>query len=118
MLSDEVLAGLWDVNFAARGRTIDTEVRLGGGSTDMGNVSQVVPAIHPLVTFRGADAPPHNPAFTAIAVSPAADEALMDGAVSMAATVLDVALTPELRADFKARKAARPAGATQAEFSS
>ena len=118
VVSDDILAGLWDVNFAARGRTIDTEVRLGGGSTDMGNVSQVVPAIHPLITFRGADAPPHNPAFTAIAASPAADEALMDGAVSMAATVLDVALTPELRADFKARKAARPAGATQAKFSS
>jgi hypothetical protein len=35
----------------------------------------------------------------------------------MAATVLDVALTPELRADYQARKAARPAGATQAKFS-
>ncbi|MFT4297064.1 MAG: M20 family metallopeptidase [Micropruina sp.] len=117
VVSDDVLAELWDANFAARGRTIDTQLRLGGGSTDMGNVSQVVPAIHPLITFRGAEAAPHNPAFTAVAITPAADEALIDGAVSMAATVLDVALTPELRADFQARKAARPAGATQAKFS-
>ncbi|MFT3876044.1 MAG: M20 family metallopeptidase [Propioniciclava sp.] len=114
--SDETLSRLWDVNFAARGRTIDPGIHQGGGSTDMGNVSQVVPAIHPLVTIRGHQAPPHNPAFTAVAASPEADDTLIDGAVSMAATVLDVALTPGLRADFKARKAARPAGATQAKF--
>ncbi|HMR50735.1 MAG TPA: M20 family metallopeptidase [Arachnia sp.] len=117
VLSDDTLAELWDANFAARGRTIDTSVRLGGGSTDMGNVSQVVPSIHPLVTIRGHQAPPHNPAFTAVAITPEADETLIDGAVSMAATVIDAALTPEFRADFQRRKAERPAGATQARFS-
>nr|WP_281347445.1 M20/M25/M40 family metallo-hydrolase [Kocuria coralli] len=117
VVSDEVLAGLWDENFAQRGRTIDPEVRLGGGSTDMGNVSQVVPAIHPLQTFRGKQSPPHNPAFTEIAASPEADDAIIDGAVTMAATVVDVALNADLRADFQRRKAERPTGATQAKFS-
>lgn len=117
LVADDTLAELWDANFAARGRTIDTTARLGGGSTDMGNVSQVVPSIHPLLTIRGHQAPPHNPGFTAVAATPEADDAIIDGSVSMAQTVLDVALTPELRADFTARKAARPAGATQAKFS-
>lgn len=44
--ADDTLAALWDANLTARGRTLSgTPVR--GGSTDMGNVSQVVPAIHP-----------------------------------------------------------------------
>lgn len=116
LVHDEILADLWDANFAARGRVLDRDVHLGGGSTDMGNVSQVVPSIHPMLTFRGQQAPAHNPAFTAIAGSPEADEGVIDGAVTMAATVLDVALTPELRAEFKQRTAARPAGATQVPF--
>ncbi|MDF1487236.1 M20 family metallopeptidase [Tessaracoccus caeni] len=114
--SDQILADLWDVNFAARGRTIDPVVRQGGGSTDMGNVSQVVPSIHPMVSIRGHAAPPHNPAFTAVAITPEADDTTIDGAVSMAATVIDVALTPEIRAEFQRRKAERPAGATQVTF--
>lgn len=114
---DPALADLWDKNFEARGRVLDYSEQLGGGSTDMGNVSLVVPSIHPLLTFRGKHAPAHNPAFTEIAASPEADDAIIDGAVTMAATVIDVALSPDLRADFLRRKAERPAGATQAKFS-
>ena len=69
------------------------------------------------IGFRGKHAPAHNPAFTEIAASPEADAAIIDGAVTMAATVVDVVLDPELRADFQRRKAERPAGATQAKFS-
>ncbi|MFT3889768.1 MAG: amidohydrolase [Arachnia sp.] len=116
IVHDETLADLWDANFEACGRTLDKGAVLGGGSTDMGNVSQVVPAIHPMVTFRGMSAPAHNPAFTEVAASPEADQGVIDGAIAMATTVLDVALTPELRADFQRRKAARPAGATQVPF--
>ena len=116
LIHDDVLADLWDANLAARGRVLDPAAVLGGGSTDMGNVSQVVPSIHPLLTFRGAHAPAHNPAFTEVAGSPEADRCVIDGAVAMAATVLDVALTPGIRADFKQRTAARPSGATRAKF--
>lgn len=93
LLHDDTLADLWDRNFEARGRVLDYGEQLGGGSTDMGNVSLVVPSIHPLLTFRGKQAPAHNPAFTEIAGSAEADDAILDGAATMAATVLDVALT-------------------------
>ncbi len=113
---DETLADLWDANLPLTGRGVDSSRGLGGGSTDMGNVSQVVPSIHPLVTFIGQKAPAHNHAFTAAAITPSADDAVIDGAKTMAATVIDVAATPELRAKYQALKAARPKGATQAEF--
>lgn len=110
---DPTLAGLWDRNLEGLGRTIAEGPSIGGGSTDMGNVSQVVPAIHPMIAFLGHDDVPHNPAFAAAAATPEADDAVIDAAVAMAWTVLDVAYDAELRADFAARTAERPAGATR-----
>lgn len=109
---DAALAEIWDRNLVANGREI-TPSALGGGSTDMGNVSQVVPSIHPTIAFLGETGPGHNPDFTAAAASPAADEAIVDGATILAWTVLDVAADPELRADLLRRTAERPAGATR-----
>ena len=112
--SDPALAAFWDNNVLARGRTIvELSGALGGGSTDMGNVSQVVPAIHPLIAFLGETGPAHNPNFTTSAGTPAADDAALDGAVLLAWTTLDAALDPEVRADLKQRRAERPAGSTQ-----
>ncbi|RGE23242.1 M20 family metallopeptidase [Leucobacter sp. wl10] len=113
LVHDEAMADLWDRNLADRGRTIDRDAVLGGGSTDMGNVSRVVPSIHPMITFRGHSAPAHNPAFTEVAASPEGDEAVIDAAVTLAATVLDVAFDPGLRADYRRRSAERPEGATR-----
>jgi amidohydrolase len=114
VLPDQTLAGLWDRNLEGRGRAIVPFPNgVAGGSTDMGNVTQVLPAIHPLIAFLGEEGPAHNPGFTASAITPAADDAIVDSAIAMAWTVLDVALTPELRADFRARTAARPEGATR-----
>lgn len=111
--SDPLLAELWDRNLVATGRTIVDAPALGGGSTDMGNVSQVVPSIHPMIGFLGQEGVPHNPDFTAAAATPAADAAAIDAAVSMAWTVLDVALDDELRTEFLRRTADRPAGSTR-----
>ncbi len=109
---DERLAPLWDANLVRRGRTITME-RLGGGSTDMGNVSQVVPSIHPMIAVLGAASVPHHPDFAADAATPAADDAVLDGAAILAWTVLDAALTPDLRASLQREKAERPVGATR-----
>lgn len=114
---DETLAALWDANLTARGRSLTRAPITGGGpSTDMGNVSQVVPAIHPLIAILGETARPHTPGFTAAAVTPAANDALIDGAVALAWTALDVALSPRLRADFGRRRAEREPGATRARL--
>jgi amidohydrolase len=61
-----------------------------GGSTDLGNVSQEVPAIHPKLAIAPAGVATHTPAFARYAVGPAADRAVLDGAKAMALTALDV----------------------------
>ncbi len=66
-------------------------------STDMGNVSLAVPSIHPAIGIDSLPAVNHQPEFAAACATPAADQALYDGAVAMAWTMLDMAETPALR---------------------
>ncbi|MFT3853033.1 MAG: hypothetical protein QM733_09875 [Ilumatobacteraceae bacterium] len=55
----------------------------------MGNVSLVIPSLHAMVAI--GDAFPHTPEFEACAASPAADRAVVDAAIAMAWTGIDVA---------------------------
>jgi amidohydrolase len=66
-------------------------------STDMGNVSLVMPAIHPMIGISSAPAANHQPEFTEHCVTESADRAVLDGALAMAWTVIDVASEAELR---------------------
>ncbi len=61
------IAEIWNRNLCGLGRTLDPDRVLGGASTDMGNVSQVLPAIHTLVSVLGDEAVPHHADFTAAA---------------------------------------------------
>ncbi|MFE5837996.1 M20 family metallopeptidase [Arthrobacter sp. NPDC056493] len=58
-------------------------------STDMGNVSQVVPAIHPYIGLGCFPAANHQPEFAAHCVGEAANLAIHDGAAALALTALD-----------------------------
>lgn len=49
------------------------------GSTDMGNVTQVMPGIHPIVGIDAGGASVHQPAFAAAAAGPTADAAVVEG---------------------------------------
>ena len=64
---------------------------------DMGNVSYAVPSIHPIIGIDSAPAVNHQPEFTAAAATPAADQALLDGAIALAWTAIDAATDPEVR---------------------
>ena len=66
-------------------------------STDMGNVSQAIPSIHPGIGIDSLPAVNHQPEFAAHCISPAADHALRDGAIAMAWTVIDCATDQALR---------------------
>ena len=72
-------------------------------STDMANVSLVVPSIHPLLMIPTNGASNHQPEFTAACVTPAADQAVVDGAVALAHTAASVAQDPALRARLESR---------------
>ncbi|MGQ3383178.1 M20 family metallopeptidase [Glutamicibacter sp. TV12E] len=89
VLQDDALGTFWNDAMAARG--VDVTLLAagtgGGGSTDMGNISQVIPAIHPMFPVPGASAPIHSAGFTAAANTGQAYSAMDDAALSLAATV-------------------------------
>jgi hypothetical protein len=66
-------------------------------STDMGNVSLIVPSIHPYIGIGSLPAVNHQKEFAAHCVSPAADQALVDGAIGLAWTAADAALDETVR---------------------
>ena len=61
------------------------------GSTDMGNVTQVMPGIHPVVGIDAGGASIHQPEFAAAAAGPSADTAVIDGAIMLARTIVALA---------------------------
>ncbi|AUS79352.1 amidohydrolase [Actinoalloteichus sp. AHMU CJ021] len=79
------------------------------GSTDMGNVTHVVPGIHPTLALDCGDAVNHQPEFAAACVSPSADQAVLDGAVAMAWTAVAAATDSEQRTRLLADVAGRAA---------
>ena len=62
-------------------------------STDMGNVSQVVPAIHPYIGINSLPALNHQREFAAHCVGQDAERALLDAATALAWTAIDAATT-------------------------
>ncbi|MDA0799775.1 MAG: M20 family metallopeptidase [Chloroflexi bacterium] len=100
MEDDVDMAGFYQANAEALGRTFPTP----GGpspatpvSTDMGNVSLVLPSIHPALGIDCLPAVNHQPEFADATITPAANQAIYDGALSLAWTAIDMASTPEIR---------------------
>ncbi|WP_077210970.1 M20 family metallopeptidase [Bacillus dakarensis] len=77
------------------------EDRDGTGSLDMGNVSQVVPAIHPYIKISNVPCVPHTPEFREAAMSELGREAMMIGAKAMALTGYEILTNPELLQQIK-----------------
>lgn len=95
------LAMLYQRNAEALGRQfVDAPM---AGSTDMGNVSLAMPAIHPMIGINSLPAANHQPEFAAHCATPDADHALLDGALAMAWTAIDAATDDALRASLMAR---------------
>jgi amidohydrolase len=72
------------------------------GSSDMGNVSHVVPAIHPYVVIADPDVGGHTPEFAEASASPRGDQALLRAAKALAMTAVDLMTQPELVEQAKA----------------
>ena len=63
----------------------------GLGSTDMGNISQVFPSIHPMLSIDAKNAVNHQPEYAAATSTPGGHKAIYDGAYAMGATIIDLA---------------------------
>lgn len=100
MHHDPDMAAAYRRNAEALGRSFPdrgSSLERAAGSTDMGNVSLALPSIHPAIGIDSLPAVNHQPEFTAHCVSPAADKAVIDGALAMAWTAIDLATDTQLR---------------------
>jgi amidohydrolase len=110
MHHDMEIAAIYERNARALGRDFPDLGPMAArmaASTDMGNVSLVLPSIHPVIGINSLPAVNHQPEFAAHCVTEAADKALYDGAVAMAWTAIDLATTDALRARLLSRPAAQ-----------
>ncbi len=95
LVSNHALAALFAANMRTLGRDYPLDAPAEQfGSTDMGNVSLLVPSIHPLVAITPRRVAIHSPEFARAAVSKVADRGLMDGARALALTVTDLLADP------------------------
>ena len=89
----QIIAGFYEDNSAELGRPMKRYADLedkSSGSTDMGNVSHVVPAIHPGIHIDSPHSN-HHPGFAATTITPSGEQAIRDGALAMAWTIIDMA---------------------------
>ena len=101
--TDQGLSRLYRTNAERIGRRFPPPGAQGDGaamnraSTDLGNVSLVLPAIHPYIGIGSLPAVNHQPEFAAACITPAADAAVLDAATALALTCAESALDAALR---------------------
>jgi amidohydrolase len=96
MKPNGVLASLYGENWGRNGGQEDpADPEVGYGSTDMGNVTQVIPGIHPYVRIAPRGTPGHSRAMVAASKSPEAIEGIRMAAKTMAMTTLDLLASPQ-----------------------
>ena len=78
------------------------------GSTDMGNISHLVPSLHPMIATAPTGTQIHTPEFAVAAGGPLGAVAAVDGALLLALTAVDIWLDPQIARDAAAELAARP----------
>ncbi len=95
---EDLFAGL----FEERGRAEPRKVRQSYGSTDLANVSRVVPTIEPMI--KTSDAPIHTEEFAKAAAGPGGERALLDGVYFLAGAgyrlLTEPGLLDRVRRDF------------------
>lgn len=91
MITNNALAALYVHNSHALGRTVTAPSphHRVVGSTDMGNVSHLVPSIHPMIASATQGTAIHTVDFQKQSVNALADRAVIDGAKAMAMTAID-----------------------------
>ena len=93
---NETLLGAFKVNLERLGDTPEPPDPSRLGSSDIGNVSQVIPAIQPYIKIAEAGTPIHSRAFAEAAVKPLARRGLVTAAKTMAMTTADLLADPAL----------------------
>lgn len=102
MRTNGPLAEAYRSNLAAVGREVTEDTsRRSMGSTDMGNVSALVPAIHPTIAIAPREVSAHSPEFARCAASEEGHRGLLDAAKALAMTTVEVLADADLREEMR-----------------
>lgn len=101
MKTNSVLSEAFNQNLKVAGVPDIAPASKSHGSIDMGNVSYVVPSIHPYIGIECNGAPGHSREFAEATVTQAAQEALVKGAAALALTGFDVICDAKLLESIK-----------------
>ncbi|MGF7057972.1 M20 family metallopeptidase [Brassicibacter mesophilus] len=101
LLINKRLDEVFKNNLENLGEKFDACSKKGIGSTDTGNISQVVPTIHPTIKIGNKNLVGHTVAFRNAAITAEADNALLLGAKALALTGLDLIIDTELLNQIK-----------------
>jgi amidohydrolase len=93
---NETLLGVFKANLERIGATPEAPDPARLGSSDIGNVSQVMPAIQPYIKIAERGTPIHSRAFAEAAVKPLARQGLVTAAKTLAMTTADLLADPAL----------------------
>jgi amidohydrolase len=101
LVQNRTLDRLYANNVAPLGRLVAPRETSPGliGSTDMGNVSHRIPSLHPMIKVAPSGIAIHTAAFAEFAGAKEGDVALVDGAIGLAHTAVDLWSDPSLIAD-------------------
>ena len=94
---DMDLVDKYRANATSVGRKIGPPPTVAAGSTDMANISLLMPTIHPMLGIESGSAVNHQPEFTQHCITSSADTAVVQGALAMALTAVDAASDSETR---------------------
>ena len=102
MRTNGPLAEAYRENLGAVGREVTEDTsRRSMGSTDMGNVGALVPAIHPTIAIAPRTVGAHSPEFERCAASEDGHRGLIDSAKALALTAVDVLADADLRRQMR-----------------
>ena len=102
MITNETLSTIFTNNLVELGiKPNEIHESALGGSLDMGNVSQLIPSIHPYIKICNEPFACHTPEFSEAALSDKGFDGLMLGATCMAFTAYDLLSTPSLLSAVK-----------------
>ncbi len=90
MVSNRVMADLFEESLKESGYNIDSSYEEGRGSIDMGNVSRVTPSIHPVVAITDQWVPGHTHEFTALCNTAESYDVMLSVGEAMALTGLKI----------------------------
>jgi len=96
IIPNKIMAGLFKSNLEALGRVVvDPDLNERMGSTDMGDISHLIPSIHPYLAIAPENVAGHTLEFKEYCIAESGKVAMLDAAKALAMTAIDLLSNPE-----------------------